>query len=113
MSTKLFVGNVSYELTADDLQNAFSQFGRVHNVNLIMDTATGKSKGFAFVTMGCKEDTKKAIQAMNGKPLAGRRLAVDEAKPKTQRSNPERHAYVDRSRYTGMFDPRHQPFSLR
>ncbi len=85
MSTKLFVGNLSFNLTENDLQDAFAAFGTVTEVNLMMDRATNRPRGFAFVSMSSKEEADKAIQGLNGKPLDGRALTVNEARPREDR----------------------------
>jgi RNA recognition motif-containing protein len=85
MSTKLFVGNLSFNLTENDLQDAFAAFGTVTEVNLMMDRATNRPRGFAFVTMSSKEEADKAVQGMNGKQLDGRALTVNEARPREDR----------------------------
>jgi len=85
MSTKLFVGNLSFNLTENDLQDAFAAFGTVTEVNLMLDRATNRPRGFAFVTMSSKEEAEKAIQGLNGKALDGRALTVNEARPREDR----------------------------
>ena len=85
MSTKLFVGNLSFNTTENDLQDAFAAHGAVIETNLMMDRATGRSRGFAFVTMGTPEEAQKAIAAMNGASLDGRLLTVNIAKPREER----------------------------
>lgn len=85
-SNKLFVGGLSFNTTENDLQDAFAAHGSVSEVNLITDRMTGKSKGFAFVTMSSSEDAEKAISGMNGKVLDGRNLTVNEARPREERS---------------------------
>ncbi|HEX4122172.1 MAG TPA: RNA-binding protein [Verrucomicrobiae bacterium] len=85
MSTKLFVGNLSFNLTENDLQDAFAAFGTVTEVNLMLDRATNRPRGFAFVTMSSKEEADKAIEGMNGKQLDGRALTVNEARPREDR----------------------------
>jgi RNA recognition motif-containing protein len=85
MSTKLFVGNLSFNLTENDLQDAFAAFGTVTEVNLMLDRATNRPRGFAFVTMSSKEEADKAIAGLNGKPLDGRALTVNEARPREER----------------------------
>ena len=85
MSTKLFVGNLSFNTTENDLQDAFTQFGTVVEVNLMMDRMTNRPRGFAFVTMSTPEDAAKAIEGMNGKELDGRALTVNEARPREER----------------------------
>lgn len=84
MNTKLFVGNVSYNVTENDLQDLFAQHGTVTEVNLMLDRMTGRSRGFAFVTMSSKEDAEKATQALNGHSLDGRALTVNEARPRPE-----------------------------
>ena len=84
MSNKLFVGNLSFNTTENDLQDAFAAHGRVTEANLMMDRATGRPRGFAFVTMGSPEEAQKAIEAMGGANLDGRALTVNEARPKAE-----------------------------
>ena len=86
MNTKLFVGNLSFEVTENDLQDAFVAFGPVSEVNLMTDRSTGRSRGFAFVTMATPEGAQAAIQGMDGKDLKGRALTVNEARPREERS---------------------------
>ena len=85
MSTKLYVGNVPFSTTSQDLQNLFAQQGTVESVELISDKFTGRSRGFAFVTMATPEEGQKAIQALNGLSIEGRALTVNEARPKEDR----------------------------
>ena len=85
MSTKLYVGNLSYETTENDLQDLFATAGAVQEVILIQDRMTGRSKGFGFVTMGTEADSKNAISQINGKTMGGRALTVNEARPKEDR----------------------------
>ena len=86
MSTKLFVGNLSFEITENDLQDAFAAHGTVTEANLMMDRATGRPRGFGFITMSSPEEAKKAIDALNGTMLGGRNLTVNEARPREERS---------------------------
>jgi cold-inducible RNA-binding protein len=86
MSTKLFVGNLAYHVTENDLQDLFAQHGTVTEVNLMLDRMTGRSRGFAFVTMDTKEAAVAATQALNGQPLEGRNLTVNEARPREERA---------------------------
>jgi RNA recognition motif-containing protein len=86
MSTKLFVGNLSFNTTENDLQDAFAAHGTVVEANLMMDRSSGRSRGFAFVTMSTPEEAQKAIQAMHGAALDGRPLTVNEARPKEERA---------------------------
>jgi cold-inducible RNA-binding protein len=86
MSTKLFVGNLSFNTTENDLQDAFAAHGTVIEANLMMDRATGRPRGFGFITMSTPEEAQKAIDAMNGKPLDGRNLTVNIARPREERA---------------------------
>jgi len=85
MSTKLFVGNLSFKTTENDLQDAFAQHGTVVEATLMMDRMTGRPRGFGFVTMGSPEEAQKAIDGLHGKPLDGRNLTVNIARPKEER----------------------------
>ena len=85
---KLYVGNLSFESTENDLQDLFEQHGTVNEVHLMMDRMTGKSRGFAFVTMNEKAEAEAAISALNGKELNGRTLSVSEARPREERPRP-------------------------
>jgi RNA recognition motif-containing protein len=85
MDTKLYVGNLSYETTEDDLRSLFTQAGTVSEVALIKDRSTGDSKGFAFVTMDNEDDANKAIHQFNGQSLASRELKVNIARPRENR----------------------------
>jgi cold-inducible RNA-binding protein len=86
MSNKLFVGNLSFNTTENDLQDAFAAHGTVTETNLMMDRATGRPRGFGFITMGSAEEAQKAIDAMNGKEMDGRALTVNIAKPREERA---------------------------
>ena len=85
MSTKLFVGNLSFNTTENDLQDAFAAHGQVVEATLLMDRMTGRSRGFAFVTYSTPEEAQKAIEAMNGAQVDGRALTVNIARPKEER----------------------------
>jgi RNA recognition motif-containing protein len=85
MSNKLFVGNLSFDTTENDLQDAFAAHGTVVEANLMMDRATGRPRGFGFVTMSTAEEAQKAIEALNGKSVGGRALTVNVAKPREER----------------------------
>jgi len=87
MSTKLFVGNLSFNVTENDLQDLFAPHGPVTSVDLIQDRMSGRSRGFAFVTMETKEGADAAIQSLHGKSVDGRDLTVNEARPREERSN--------------------------
>jgi RNA recognition motif-containing protein len=86
MSTKLFVGNLDFKVTENDLHDAFAAHGTVVEANVVTDRTTGRPRGFAFVTMGSPEEAQKAIEAMNGKELGGRALSVNVARPREERS---------------------------
>lgn len=85
MNTRLYVGNLSFNTTADGVRTAFQEFGTVSDVHLVTDRETGRSRGFAFVTMGTPEEAAKAIQGMDGKQVDGRPLRVNEAEQRQQR----------------------------
>ena len=84
-NSKLYVGNLSFKTTEDELRAAFGQFGAVTDVYVAMDKMTGRPRGFAFVTMGTAEEAKAAAEKMNGTDLGGRQLTVNEARPKEDR----------------------------
>jgi len=84
MNTKLFVGNLSFDVTENDLQDLFVGFGPVNEVNLMTDRSTGRSRGFAFVTMATPEGAQAAIAGMAGKDCKGRALTVNEARPRPE-----------------------------
>jgi len=84
MSTKLYVGNLSFDVTENDLRDMFSQHGPVNEINVVMDRETGRARGFAFVTMNTEEGAKAAIQDLNGKDWKGRALTVNEARPREE-----------------------------
>ena len=86
MSTKLFVGNLSFKTTENDLQDAFAAHGTVVEANLMVDRASGRPRGFAFVTMSSAEEAQRAIDALNGANLDGRNLTVNEARPREERA---------------------------
>ena len=85
MNTKLFVGNLSFNTTENDLQDAFAAHGTVVEANLMTDRETGRPRGFAFITMSTAEEAQAAVTAMNGASLDGRALTVNEARPKADR----------------------------
>jgi len=85
MSNKLFVGNLSFDTTENDLQDAFAAFGTVTETNLMMDRTTNRPRGFGFVTMSTPEEAQKAIGGLNGKDLGGRALTVNIARPREER----------------------------
>ena len=86
MSTKLYVGNLSFDTTEIDLQDLFAEAGTVTETALMQDKFTGKSRGFAFVTMSSAEEAQKAISLMHGKSVQGRPLTVNEARPREDRT---------------------------
>ena len=87
MSEKLFVGNLSFNTTENDLQDAFAAHGTVVEANLMMDRATGRPRGFAFVTMSTPEEAQAAIDKLNGTSIDGRALTVNIAKPREDRGS--------------------------
>lgn len=80
----IYIGNLSYETTEDELRQAFEGFGEVTNVNILTDKYSGKPRGFAFVEMAAKEEAEAAITGLNGKELNGRTINVSEARPRTE-----------------------------
>ena len=86
MSNKLFVGNLSFNTTENDLHDAFAAFGTVTEANLMMDRMTNRPRGFAFITMSTDEEAQKAIDGLNGKDLGGRAITVNVARPREERS---------------------------
>ncbi len=86
MEAKLYVGNLSYDTTEEDIRNLFAQAGTVNEVALIKDRDTGSSKGFAFVTMSSQDEAQKAIQQFSGYSLGNRELTVNAARPREERS---------------------------
>jgi len=86
MSAKLYVGNLSFSTSNEDLHELFSQMGTVESANVVEDRETGRSRGFGFVEMASTEEAEKAIQEFNGKEINGRSLTVNEAKPRENRA---------------------------
>jgi cold-inducible RNA-binding protein len=86
MSSKLYVGNLAFQTTSQDLQELFAQAGTVESASVVEDRMTGRSRGFAFVEMSSKEEAASAIDQFNGKEVGGRALKVNEAKPRENRS---------------------------
>jgi RNA recognition motif-containing protein len=82
MSTKLYVGNLAFQTTSEELQQLFAQAGTVESASVVEDRMTGRSRGFAFVEMSSKEEAASAIEQLNGKEVGGRALKVNEAKPR-------------------------------
>jgi cold-inducible RNA-binding protein len=85
MNNKLFVGNLSFKTTENDLQDAFAAHGSVTEANLMMDRMTGRPRGFGFVTMATAEEAQKAIDALNGASVDGRQITVNVARPREER----------------------------
>ena len=88
----MYIGNLAHDVTEDDLRNAFSEFGEVSSVKIIIDKFSGRSKGFGFVEMPNNSEADQAIKALNGKVLNGRSIKVNQAKPRGKRSR-RRHRY--------------------
>src|SRR5206468_469698 len=86
MSTKLYVGNLSFNTSSQDLETMFGEAGTVQSANVVEDRETGRSRGFGFVEMSSKEEAQAAIAALDGKEVDGRNLKVNEAKPREKRS---------------------------
>jgi hypothetical protein len=93
MGNKLYVGNLAYSIRDDELLQAFAQFGTVTSAKVMMDRETGRSKGFGFVEMASDAEAQSAINGMNGQPLAGRAIVVNEARPREDRGGGFRGAY--------------------
>src|SRR6185436_16939308 len=85
MATKLYVGNLSFQTTSEDLRDHFAQAGTVESASVVEDRMTGRSRGFGFVEMSTAEEAAAAIEQLNGKEFAGRNLTVNEARPRTDR----------------------------
>ncbi len=83
---RIYVGNLSYSITGQELEEAFSPFGQVESAQVVTDRDSGRSKGFGFVEMGEQAEAEAAIAALNGKELSGRALTVNEARPRPERS---------------------------
>lgn len=91
MSTKLYVGNLSFDTSTQDLETMFAASGTVQSTNIIEDRETGRSRGFAFVEMSTAEEAKAAITALDGKEIGGRNLKVNEAKAREERGGGSRY----------------------
>jgi RNA recognition motif-containing protein len=92
MNNKLFVGNLAFTCTENDLHDTFSAHGTVTEANLMMDRMTNRPRGFGFVTMSTETEAQNAVAALNGKELAGRALTVNVARPREERSGGERRS---------------------
>jgi RNA recognition motif-containing protein len=90
VNQKLYVGNLSYDTTDQELQELFAQHGTVQSANVVTDRDTGRSRGFGFVEMGSGEEAQQAIEALNELDFQGRKLVVNEARPKEQSFRPRR-----------------------
>ncbi len=88
----MYIGNLPYDVTEDDLRNAFSEFGEVSSVKIIMDKFSGRSKGFGFVEMPSNSEADQAIKTLNGKAFNGRSIKVNQAEAKRKRPQ-RRHRY--------------------
>ena len=88
----MYIGNLAHDVTEDDLRNAFSEFGEVSSVKIIIDKFSGRSKGFGFVEMPSNSEADQAIKALNGKMLSGRSIKVNQAEAKRKRPQ-RRHRY--------------------
>ena len=98
MSKKLYVGNLDYKVTEEELREVFEKIGETQSVKIITDVVSGRSKGFGFVEMSSDEDAEKAIATLNGTPLIGRTLTVSEARPQQPRGT---RGFGDRQRKSG------------
>ena len=97
MDSKLFVGNLSFDTTENDLQDTFAAHGSVMQVDIPQDRMTNKPRGFGFVTMSSKQEADAAVNALNGSELHGRSLTVNEARPREERSGPRSNSGGNRS----------------
>ncbi|HRE04953.1 MAG TPA: RNA-binding protein [Opitutaceae bacterium] len=105
MNSKLYVGNLSFQTTEQELRDTFGQFGSVTDVYVAMDRMTGRPRGFAFVTFSTEEESKNAAEKMNGADLGGRALTVNEARPKEEMGSSNR-SYSSPDRKAGAFQAR-------
>ena len=99
MSTKLYVGNLAFQTTSEELQSLFAQAGTVESASVVEDRMTGRSRGFAFVEMSSPDEANAAIEQFNGKEVGGRALKVNEAKPRENRGGGGRGFSNDRGGY--------------
>ena len=109
MSTKLYVGNLSFQTTTQDLEALFAQAGTVQSASVMEDRETGRSRGFAFVEMSTQEEATSAIEQFNGKEVGGRALKVNEAKPRENRGGGGRGFSNNRGGYGGNNGRRSEP----
>jgi RNA recognition motif-containing protein len=108
VGNKLYVGNLAYSVRDDSLQQAFAAFGTVQSAKVMMDRDTGRSKGFGFVEMGSDAEAKAAIDGMNGQPLEGRNIVVNEARPREERPGGYGGGGGSRGGYGGGTEPSSQ-----
>ena len=101
MGSRLYVGNLPFDIGENDIEDLFTQAGKVASVDLIQDRNTGKARGFGFVQMGNDEEAKKAIEMFHGKELGGRALMVNEARPREERSGGGFRGGRDGGRFQG------------
>jgi cold-inducible RNA-binding protein len=101
LEVKLYVGNMTYDTTEDELRSMFAEAGSVVAVDVIKDRDTGTAKGFAFITMGSQADAAKAISMFNGKEVSGRPLTVNTAKPREERSGSGGRNFGGQNRRSG------------
>jgi cold-inducible RNA-binding protein len=101
MGNKLYVGNLPYTVRDGDLEQSFSQFGAVTSAKVMMERDTGRSKGFGFVEMGSDAEAQAAIEGMNGQPMGGRSLVVNEARPMEPRRPPRSGGFGGGGGYGG------------
>jgi len=101
MSTKLYVGNLSFQTTSQELETLFAQAGTVQSASVVEDRDTGRSRGFAFVEMSSQEEATSAIEQFNGKEIGGRALKVNEAKPRENRAGGSRGFSNNRGGFGG------------
>ena len=109
MSTKLYVGNLAFQTTSQDLENLFAQAGTVQSASVVEDRDTGRSRGFAFVEMSSQEEATSAIEQFNGKEVGGRALKVNEAKPREPRAGGGRGFSNTRGNFGGNNGRRSEP----
>lgn len=108
MSSKLYVGNLPFATTAQELEERFNQAGTVTAVDLVFDKFTGRSRGFAFVTMATPADAQRVIEQFNGNDFGGRPLMINEARPREERPAPREFAGGDRRSFGGRGSPRNE-----
>jgi RNA recognition motif-containing protein len=109
MSTKLYVGNLAFQTTNQELQQLFGQAGTVQSASVVEDRDTGRSRGFAFVEMSSEEEATSAIEQFNGKEVGGRALKVNEAKPRENRGGGRGFSDNRGGGYGGNGGPRSEP----